>query len=322
MSHLVFEAKLLACSCGIASADNRYRIGFSKSLGNLLRAVLKVRHFEYAHRAVPYNRLCILHRFGKQLHGFRSDIHSHPVFRHVFFCIYCKFCIIFKFLRTYRINRQKNFYAGFLCFCQKFLREFNIIRVQNRSSDFISLRLEEGVSHSSADNQRVYLLKQVLDNRNLVADFCAAHDCHERTSRVFERISEEFYFFFNQKARNARKIIRDSRCGRMCTVSRSESVVYKNISERCQFLRKIRTVLGFFFTESDIFKKHNFAVFERVCRLFHLFINHEVRCRENNFFAEKLGQSFRNRCKRKFFLRLAFRSSEVGHQYYPRSVLS
>ncbi len=67
----------------------------------------------------------------------------------------------------------------------------------------VSLRLQKCVRHRAADQDRVGLLQQVLDDRDLVRHLRAAEDADERPCRVRQRSAEVFQFLLHQETGRA-----------------------------------------------------------------------------------------------------------------------
>ena len=108
----------------------------------------------------------------------------------------------------------------------------------------MSLRFEERVSHSAADDQGVDLRQQVADDRELVGDFGAAEDRNERTDRFFNGVTEERDLFFHQEARNGgRDVFGDDSGGGMGAVRGAERVVAIDIAIGSELFSKLFLLL-------------------------------------------------------------------------------
>ena len=68
--------------------------------------------------------------------------------------------------------------------CEQLFGEIELVFLDQRFADLVPLRLQEGVRHAAADDERVDLVQQVLDDADLVADLGAAEDGDERLGRA------------------------------------------------------------------------------------------------------------------------------------------
>ena len=58
----------------------------------------------------------------------------------------------------------------------------------------------EGIGHTTAEDEFVYLTQQVLDDADLGGDFRTTHDRHERTFDIAEDSVHSCYFFLHEEA--------------------------------------------------------------------------------------------------------------------------
>ena len=82
--------------------------------------------------------------------------------------------------------------------------ELDPVVLDQRGPDFEAHRLEEGARHGAADQDRVDLREQGLDEVDLAGDLGAAQHRHERTLRVGERLAEVRELLLHQEARHRR----------------------------------------------------------------------------------------------------------------------
>ena len=88
-------------------------------------------------------------------------------------------------------------------------------------------RLEERVGHRAADQQPIDFGEEVLDDLELVGDFRAAEDRHERPLRRFEHVAEIFQLLLHEQAgRGVRQQARDGVHGRVRAMRGAERVVH------------------------------------------------------------------------------------------------
>ena len=128
------------------------------------------------------------------------------------------------------------------------------------------MRLSEGISHTTAEDEFVHFAEQVLDDADLRRYFRTAHDSYERTFDVFEDSVHSSYLFLHEEAEHlvvCIEIVRDDsgRCmfavsGTECVHNVAVSVGSKSLSEL--FLTRFhlflsRLVCGIFFLDADGF---------------------------------------------------------------------
>ena len=143
----------------------------------------------------------------------------------------------------------------------------NLFVVNERVTDFTAFCFNKGVSHTATDNERIALFKQVCNNVELVRNLCTAKDSYERMLGVFQGVSHDGKFFFNQETANRRfyQAFFYDTCGRCVgAVCRTERVVYVNFAVACECLHKFRRFLFFALMETKVFQKHAFAFFTSV----------------------------------------------------------
>ncbi len=74
------------------------------------------------------------------------------------------------------VHRQQELHVLGLGFGQRLGRQFHLVGLQQRLADLLALRLQEGISHATTDDQRIHLGQQVADDADFVADFGAAQN--------------------------------------------------------------------------------------------------------------------------------------------------
>ena len=172
--------------------------------------------------------------------------------------------------------------------------------------------LGECVGHSTTDDQSIYLVKKVVDNRNLAGNLSAAKDSYEWSVRIVYSVSEEIDFFLHQISNNSCiYIFGNTNIRAVCSMSGTKCIVYKYIAKRSKFLAEFITVLSLFCTITSVLKKNDLAVFHVSYCCFYSVIYNNRAWNEFHFLSEKFCETFCNRCKRKLRFRLSFRFSKV-----------
>ena len=102
----------------------------------------------------------------------------------------------------------------------------------------------------------------------------------------------------------------------MCTVSGTKCVVYINISQGSQFLGEVFFVLGFFFSETNVFQQDNLTICHRGNQSFCVFADNVFIFCKFYILTQQFGQSCSNWSQREFFFIFALRSAQMGAEDY------
>ena len=78
--------------------------------------------------------------------------------------------------------------------------DVDLVGLNQRLAGALAQRVEKGVRHAAADQQRVGLVQQVVDHVDLAGDLGAADDGDEGPVRLGEHLAQEVQFFFHQQA--------------------------------------------------------------------------------------------------------------------------
>ena len=202
----------------------------------------------------------------------------------------------------------------------------------------MALSLQERIGHTTADQDRVDLLHEVLQNFQFAGNLRAADDGDERTLRFFNRFAQIIQFFLHQEASDARAafglhILADGSGGGVVTMGRAERVVDIDIAVAGELLGHGGLLLlhfgllgGVFFVahaisllrlaffglvEAGVFQHQDFAGLQG--RRFRV-SSHAVS-REFDFFAKLLRQIVGDGLQAEFlFIALAAGAAKMAHQ--------
>ena len=190
------------CSDRITTADNRSSRRILRDGPRDLECPLReAGHFEYAHGPVPDNGAGARNLLGKQLNRFRPNIKRHAVgWNGLSFTDLLDHGVWFRFDRDHMIDRQMKPQILLLRFRQQLRGKVELIGLDQRLADLLSLGLKKGVSHAAANDQRVQLVHQVPNHANLVADFGAAEDSHKRLLRMLQCLAQILQLLFQQES--------------------------------------------------------------------------------------------------------------------------
>ncbi len=145
MGHLVAEAKLVYGCRRVTAADDRGSIRLCQSLCDSDGSCCKRRILEYAHRSVPYDRLCVLHRVSKQRRRLRPDVTALSVCGHLISIInlYLYGCVdrVREIRDGYGVNGKQQLLAELLSLVHHLLTIIDLLVVNQRLTDLVSLCL-------------------------------------------------------------------------------------------------------------------------------------------------------------------------------------
>ena len=264
MGDLVGKAQLLAGGCGVAAADDGHSVGIGQRLRNGDRAFGKRRVLEHAHRPVPDDGLCALDRVCKQRAGLLADVQTFLVSRdrgHVDGFDLDR-CVdgVREISRDDGIDREQQLYALLLGLLHHILAVIDLLRVKQALADAVALGRHEGIGHATADDERVDLLKQVIDDVQLVGNLCAAENRDKRTLRIGKGLAHDGDFLLHQIAADGGQVICNTGRGGVRAVRGAEGVVDKNISHGGKLLGKLGVVLRLALFKAGVLKQHDLAV--------------------------------------------------------------
>ena len=312
MCDLIGISELLNSRCGIAAADDGNSGGCGYGLCDQTCSFGESVKFKYAHGSVPYNRLGRCDGLGEKSDRLGSDIKAHPAVRHLR-GINCLCVGIGGESVGYDVvNGEKKLNALGGCFFEEALGKVKLVGFAERRSDGIALCCEERVCHTAADDDRVGLFDQVVDNADLVGNLGAAQDRDEGTCRLGESLAHNVKLLGNQVTGCGRKEIRKAGRGSVCAVSRSESIVDIEIRKRSKLSRKSGIVLRLFLVKTDILKHQDLAVLKSGSLRLGIVADH-VGSKYNRL-SDQFGQTVGGRLHGENSLRSVLRASEMGNE--------
>ena len=259
----------------------------------------EVRHLEASHRSVPYYSLSIFYSVCKQFFCFRSDIQTFPAIRNLSTWNNFHVAVVREFITDSVIYRQKQFYTFFCCFFLHIQSILQIVIFTQGYTDCTTFCFCESISHTTADDQSIYFIQQVVDYGNLAGNFCSTQDSNEWSFRVVYCIAKEIDLFLHQISNNSSiYIFCNTYVRAVSSVSGSECIVYENITQGSQFFGEFVSVFGFFCTITGVLQKDYFAVFHSFYSCFCVWSdNFRISCKFY-FLSQQFAQSYCNRCQR------------------------
>ena len=213
----------------------------------------EIRHFKAAHRSVPYNGLSVFYSVAEQFFCLWADIHSFPAVRDLSGRYDLDITVIRECVTDPVIHRKKKLHAFFCCFFLHIKSILQIVVFAKGNTDLSAFSFGECVSHSAADDQCVYFIQQVVDNRNLAGNFCSAKDSYERSLWIIYSISQEIDLFLHQISYySGINIFGNTNVGAMSSVGSTESIIYKYVAQGSQFFGELISVLCLFCTVTGV----------------------------------------------------------------------
>ena len=183
----------------------------------------------------------------------------------------------------------------------------------------LAFRQKEREAHAAADDERLALVDERVDDLDLIGDLRAAEDGDEGTLRVLEHARERGHLALHEVARVRRKQRRDASCRGMRAMRRAERVVDVGVAELGELLAKRRVVLLLALVEAQVLEQKHIPLAKRR-RLRLRVLAHRVAC-ERDRLAEELRQTQGSWAQRELLLEaLARRTTEVAHEDDARSV--
>ena len=171
----------------------------------------------------------------------------------------------------------------------------------------------ECIRHTTTDDQCIYLIKKVVDYRDLAGNLSTAKNCNEWSLRIIYSVSEEIDLFLHQISYNCcLNIFGNTYVGAVSSVSGSECIVYEYITKRSKVFAELIFILCLFCTVTCILKKNYIAILHLSYSSFCVWSYYLRICCKFHFLSKKLRKTNSYRCKRKLRFRLSLRFSEVG----------
>ncbi len=312
MRHLVGEAEQLDCCGRVAAADDGDGRGLGQSLGHFTRSDCEVIEFEDTHRAVPDNGAGFLDGIGVELNRLLTDIDTHPALREGFGRNRLVVGIGRETIGNHVVDRQQELDALLFGLLHQRGSQIDLVGLEQRASDFMTLRLNKGVGHAATDNQRIDLGQEVLDDTDLVRDLGAAEDGDKRALGIGECLTHHLDLLLDQVTGDTGEIVCDTGCRSVGTVGRTERVVDEEVCHGSKFLRKGLLVLRLFLVEADVLQHHDLTVFER-CGLRLRVVADDIGC-QCDLAAEQFGQAINGRLHAELGFGAALGTTQVGDQ--------
>ena len=353
MAHLSSLAALLNSADGVAAADDRdaaVSLDGRDSVANTVRTLREGSKLEAAHRTVPNNRLSALNSLAEELDRLRTNVETHPAVGNIALegleLNVAGVLLGGELVGDDIVDGEKNLDALGSGGLEHLAAVGYLLILAKRGADLKALSLLEGVSHAAADDERINLIKEALDDRELIGDLSAAENSDERTDRILDRVAEELDFLLEEEARNGGlQIVGDDGRRSVGAVSRTERVVTVDVAVAGELLShfgalslKLGLLSGelfvgevdalllvillnltvFSLVEAGVLEKSDFARLESG----YDFVGGHAVGNELNLAPELLGELFGDGLKRESGVRVAgsgaeldaLRTAEVAHE--------
>ena len=133
------------------------------------------------------------------------------------------------------------------------------------------------MSHTTADDNGIYLVNHVGNNADLIRNLSATDDSNEWTLRSLQSLADEVDFLLHQEASNGLKVLCNTNIGCMSTMGNTKCIIYSNVSQGCQLLCKLRIILLLFLVVTKILQQQNLTWLQVSCSLLSLW-TYTIRC--------------------------------------------
>ncbi len=158
------------------------------------------------------------------------------------------------------VDRQQQLDALLLRLVERGFGNVDLVGFDQRLAGGLAQRIEEGVGHAAADQQRVRLVEQVVDHVDLAGDLRAADDGDKRPVGFGQHLAEEVELLLHQQAGGGlRDVMRDAFGGGVGAVRAAEGVVDVDVAERRELLGEGWIVGLFFGVEAQVFQQQGLA---------------------------------------------------------------
>ena len=165
------------------------------------------------------------------------------------------------------VDGQKQFDLALFGLLQRCARDVELVHFDERFTGSLSLRVEERVRHGAADEQRIHLAEQRVDDFDFVRDLCPANDGDERTVRLCHGFAQIVEFFLHQEpcctlSAVSFDEVSNAFGGSVGSMRGTECVVDVDFAERCKLFCKCGIVLFFFSMETKVFEQQGLPGFQ------------------------------------------------------------
>ena len=159
-----------------------------------------------------------------------------------------------------------------LCLAQQLAGQVHLVALDQALADLFVLSEEEGVGHRAADEQRVGLVQQRLDDVDLVGDLGAAEDRDERALAACHGVAEELQLLLDEEAdrpRLALHHLRHAEGAGVLAVGGAEGVIDVDVAELRELAGEVGVVLLLVLMESEVLQQQDVAVGQLRRQLLH-----------------------------------------------------
>ena len=318
MRDLIGKAELCARCRGVAAADDgRCALGICKCLCNGDGAGCKGGVLEHAHGAVPDDRLGALDLVGEELARLGADVEAHHVcgdlHRRDDLGLDGSVDGIGEVLDDDGIDGKEELLAHILRLLDHVAAVVELFVVDEGSADRAALRLQEGVCHAAADDERIALFKQVVDDVELVCDLRTAEDGDEGADGMLEGVCHDGELLLDEEAADGgldEAVLDDGCRGGVRAVRGAECVVHIDVAEGSELLAELEVLLLLLPVEAEVFQEHAFALLAG--GNFCLCVGADDVVREGDFAVQKLVEALCDGLERELFQIVLLRLFDDG----------
>src|SRR5512143_3055820 len=316
----VGHTRLVHRYVSVAATDNGEGVRISHRAGDRESAARVSIFLEHAHGTVPDYGLGILESLRKEPGSGRTDIEPHPSFRDLLGGNDLGLCPVIHILGYNEINWKIEFGPCFMQPLADVLGHFKHLSLNQGVAHFLTPGLDEREGHSSADDDLVHLILEVLDHADLTRDLCAAENRHKRTYGICHGLLEIVDFLLHEKpCYGVFHMFGDAKRRGMRPVGRAEGVVHIHVSDGSQRLGECLVVLFFLGVEPEIFEQNHIPRPHSLHRVF--YIRPDTVTQEFHLFVQETVQPLSYRREAVLWARLALGSAEMRREDHFRALI-
>mmetsp|Transcript_40259 Transcript_40259/g.56133 ORF Transcript_40259/g.56133 Transcript_40259/m.56133 type:complete len:209 (+) Transcript_40259:641-1267(+) len=206
----------------------KIRHGLQQCLGSLGEVV----KFKDASWSIPHDCFGCFYFASKKFHALWPTVHTFPVIRDaLLFGDKFGLLVILELFSTEPVDRQSDLATFGFCLVEHALHNVSTLLVEKALTNLhAKTLLQEGVGHSTANDDAICFVDQILDELNLVINLCTTHDGYQWASWGSQNLREGLQLLLNQQASDFLRQIATHH-GRVGSVCCSEGIIDIDITK-------------------------------------------------------------------------------------------
>lgn len=266
---------------------------------------------EDSHRSVHDDSLAFGKGFLLLFGGLWSVVKSHPSLGDGIGGDNLGFGILVELVGNNDIGWKKDGLSEFVGLGHNFLGGLNEVVLDKRSSNFVSLGLQEGENHTSTDDDGVALVKKGVKDGDFGGDLGSSNDGGHWLFSVLDGSVKVFEFLGKKESGNGwLKELGDTLGGGVGTVGSSEGIVDVKVEWSGKLFNEFGLVLFFLLVETSVLEHDDISLLSITDDLGD-FLSDAVSGK-GDFLSKKFAHAFGARSKGELVLWSILRASQVG----------